>query len=208
MCGKSATVKAENRVGVDVYGLDQLLVGDTVRFHYASGSRPGYRTVYINKVDDNGLEGPTHERSGDYRRYSHDYIGYPITIVASEHQPEPISAGSTRRVRFDEAGSALLASLSGEQLAELYAKHVAIAGDGAEFDHQTGEVVVYLPEPKNVVSYVDDNVLELTNKNSVTFSIFLSPEQQSIGVLNGQNNTNYVGVTPEQLRDELVKFLS
>lgn len=155
--GEVAVQDAElHEVGTDLSYLDDAKVGDTIRFYYGAGSEPGYRTVRVLKVDSGAVEGPTLERdpNDNYRRYSDEHAS-DITVVAQFALPgdavevvtPEVGADNTLRVRFDDAGTKLLASLTGEQLAELYAKHVMVVGESAKFDEQTGEVVVKLPEP-------------------------------------------------------------
>lgn len=210
MCGSAELLEStaeESRVGTEVYYVEDVKVGETVSFHYDAGSEPGgERTVTVLKIDGYGaLEGSTKERGGEYRRYLSEHIEGPILIVS---EAKSADAGNTRRVRFDEAGEALLASLSGEQLAELYAQHVAVAGDGAEFDPQTGDVVVYLPAPQNRVSRVNNGQVVLSNKDGQEFKLWLHSQYGRIGVDNDKTDFHDTDVSPEVLRDELVKFLS
>ena len=141
-----------DRVGETVTYGEDIVPGETVRFDYDGGSG-GERNVLVVKVDDEGFEGLTLERDGDYRRYLDEKItGFDAILIVEPfvHAISPagvdaVVSGNEKRVRFDEAGEALLASLSGEQLAQLYSEHVALIGKGAHFDADSGEVVVKLP---------------------------------------------------------------
>lgn len=200
-----------DRVGQSyIYG-DDIVPGETVRFDYDGGSESGTRTVLVVKVDNDGLEGLTLERDGGYRRYLNVNIGSRIDIVQPFIAQNPVSTGNVKRVRFDDAGTALLASLSGEKLAELYGQYVALEGVGTEFDPQTGEVVVQLPEPvksRFVTVRGKTRDLEIQNKDGKIFALYLYKDTGKVGFYNevtGENNSN---CTPEELRDSLVKFLA
>lgn len=201
----------QNRVGEFLSCESELAIGETVQFWYEGGSERGYRTVLVVKQDDESLEGPTNERNGEYRRYLREQIGSSFMIV-NPFEPyasqKSAPAGNTLRVQFPEAGEKLLASLTGEQLAELYAKYVAVEGDGATYDANSGEVVVMLPAPQNKILSVGSDLLTLQNKNGEAFYLWFYPESGQIGVSNDTTGTDNAEATPEVLRDELVKFLA
>lgn len=198
-----------DRVGNYVTYGDEVRVGETVRFTYSGGSEVGPRTVLVVKVDNNGLEGLTLERDGGYRRYDDGQINGDIQIVEPFINSH-VGSTSEKRVRFDDAGIALLASLSGEQLAELYGKYVSVDGVGTEFDGSTGEVVVKLPEPSNSMKAIvgeGDYRIEVVNTSGEKLDLFLY-ENGQLGIYNSQNGFNEGEVTVEQLRDQLVEFLA
>jgi len=199
------------RVGEHVTYADELNPGETVSFIYSAGSEVSDRTVLVVKVDGTGLEGLTLERDGGYRRYLDDFITSDISIVKPfvKSGNSPYHSNNTeKRVRFDDAGTALLASLSGEQLADLYGQYVAVEGVGTIFDAKTGEVVVKLPEPESRVSDVilgdSFSSITLSNKHGKYLSLFFY-DDKSIGV---QYNAGSKFVSVEGLRDELTKFLA
>lgn len=206
------TLKVDRVGQVVTYG-DEVVPGETVRFDYYGGSGEGERNVLVVKVDSDGLEGLTLERDGEYRRYADDKISVrsDITIVEpfvhaiSPAGVDAVVSGNEKRIRFDEAGEALLASLTGEQLAELYDKHVALIGEGARFDSDSGEVVVKLPEVKSKFE-VRSEYFTIQNKKGENLMVFLYPYSQEIGLNVGDLDDE--SVTPEVLRDELVKFLA
>lgn len=170
MCGQTELEndvevnEQERGVGTELEYLEDARVGETIRFYYTGGSENGERTVRVAKVDGESIEGPTLEREGGYRRYN-DYDASDIKIVApfvlpGEEQAVPVAdkakytgKGGELRVNFADAQTKLLASLTGEQLAELYSRFVAVEGEGAVFDANKGEVVVKLPEPKYSQEY-------------------------------------------------------
>jgi len=196
-----------DRVGQSFVYADSAKVGETVRFNYTGGSEVGPRTVLVVKVDDQGLEGLTLERDGGYRRYDDSSIDGRITVVAPF---VGTSSGSTteRRVRFDDAGVALLASLTGEQLAELYGQYVSTEGVGTKYDANTGEVVVELPEPSTSVKAVD-NELRIVNKAGKTLTIYLYTNiGNEVGLHNDDNGYDNTRCTAEDIRDQLVEFLA
>jgi hypothetical protein len=215
-------------VGEHLGWTESVDVGQTVKFTYNGGTGRGQRTVLVQKVNGrDGLEGLTLERDGDYRAYSADKIVSDIVIVnavpaleAKAGKPTSVAAPAVTnqlRVRFDLAGEKLLASLSGEQLAELYSKHVALEGDGASFDKDSGEVVVKLPTPK-VSSFevpktgTKMHQLGINNKKGDTLKLFFYPDSNRAGVnvlkANSGESIVSTNITPEQLRDELVKHLT
>ena len=184
--------------------LENVNVGDRIRFTYDGGSEYGTRTVLVQKFDEESVEGPTEERGGEYRKYLVDNFDGDVEILDS------VPAGHTLRVRFDEAGEKLLASLSGEQLANLYSQYVATEGDGAEFDSATGEVVVMLPARD--FSYrvrrdyeVAGPILTINHPNGKTFLLYTYSDN-TVGV----HTDNYDGteVTPQELADLLSGFVS
>ena len=199
-----------SRVGKNLVYSDEVSPGETVRFSYYGGSEDGTRNVLVVKVDSNGLEGLTLERDGEYRRYRDDNISGHLMVVEPFVATTPKDTAGIKRVRFDEAGDALLASLSGEQLADLYSKYVALEDDGAEFDAATGHVVVTLPQPKFsefATISISDYPLVIKNKNGNSFNLFLYPDKKQVGIY-VDGDLNEENITPEQLRDELVKFLA
>ncbi len=199
-----------SRVGALLVYPADINKGETVEFYYAHGSHHGTRTVLVLKSDDNGIEGINLERDGEYRKYSDEYVSDYYKVVKPFVQVE-LASTSEKRIRFDDALEALRASLSGEQLAELYSKHVALLGDGASFDAQTGEVVVKLPVPKEntflrIGADNDSQSLVIENKHGQTFHLFVYGKLNTVGITApGFNNTK---VTPDELRDQLVKFLA
>ena len=203
-----------DRVGEEFTYADELRVGETVKFRYSGGSEDGPRTVLVVKVYDGSFEGLTLERDGGYRKYLDENVfGFnQFTIVEPFVKHTPAVSGE-RRVRFDEAGTALLASLTGEQLAELYDKHVAIEGIGTEFDAKTGEVVVKLPAPKvNKIEKVSCNSgsshVIFRNTNDKQFALYLYGGDQGIGIHSDVTGYDNCQSSIENLRDELVKFLA
>jgi hypothetical protein len=80
-------------------------VGQTVTFDYWNRETKLYskRTVQVAKVDDTALEGVTAERDNQYRRYLFKMMANLQVVPTSD----------TKRVRFDDAETALLAFLSG-----------------------------------------------------------------------------------------------
>lgn len=197
-----------SRVGQVVPYPDNVHVGETVSFYYTHGSYDGQRTVLVLFVDGDYLEGLTLERDGEYRRYNEAYISGNISIVRPFVTSPVVSIGNVKRVRFDQAIEALAASLSGEQLAQLYSQYVALEGDGAEFDATSGEVVVKLPESKvNKFTLISmPGEIQIVNKKNETFKLFGYKYDQTVGY--SGPNCNSINCTPEQLRDELVKFLA
>jgi len=201
-----------SRVGEDVAYAESVNPGETVSFYYTAGSEVGNRTVLVVKVDGEGLEGLTLERDGGYRRYLDRFISGQIQIVKPfiQSNGSPYHSNSTeKRVRFDDAGVALLASLSGEQLADLYGRYVAVEGIGTKFDGNTGEVVVELPEvtSKFISSDKGLNTLRIQNKDGVELRLHQYGDG-SIGLVNDLTGFNTTSPTPENLRDELVKLLA
>jgi hypothetical protein len=201
-----------SRVGQEVSSFDDVVVGETVRFDYSGGSEYGTRNVLVLRVDDGALEGITLERDGGYRRYLNHYVDSNIFIVKPFVKVPAEVNGHVKRIRFDEAGAGLLASLTGDQLASLYAQYVAVEGDGAEFDPQTGEVVVRLPEvPKSRFVIPDSDYngdLLIQKADGSEFRLYIHTGGNSIGVLNSVTGLDETSLTPEQVRDELVKFLA
>lgn len=182
---------------------DEVEVGETVRFDYFDGET---RNVLVTSTNNVGFKGLTLERDGNYRSYLNRKIYRSIKVVQPfVHETKK----GFKRVRFDEAGDALLASLSGEQLAELYGKYVALEGDGAGFDSVSGEVVVKLPEPSSAkfIRVENTDYPLVIAKGNRHFNLFLYQKKQEVGICvdGGLNEEN---ITPEQLRDELVKFLA
>lgn len=210
MCGGSSlvednAVEVEERVGSRHTYADEINVGEVVSFYYTSGSEPGTRTVTVAKVDSDGLEGPTKERGGEYRRYLDNHIDGDILILSVPEEDAP--AGDTLRVPFSEAGEKLLASLTGEQLAELYSQYVAVEGDGAEFDANSGEVVVLMPPKVNKVLEVNaTSNAQFENKRGEHFGLYLHKGGNKLGIIyKDMDDTN---VSLETLRDKLTEFLS
>jgi hypothetical protein len=201
-----------SRVGQEVSSFDDVVVGETVRFDYSGGSEYGTRNVLVLRVDDGALEGITLERDGGYRRYLNHYVDSNIFIVKPFVKVPAEVNGHVKRIRFDEAGAGLLASLTGDQLASLYAQYVAVEGDGAEFDPQTGEVVVRLPEAKTkflTVSNLPEQPILVVRPDGKQFKLYLyENDDYPIGIVNDVTGLNSTEVTPEILRDELVKFLA
>lgn len=202
-----------DRVGESFTFTDETRVGETVRFRYSGGSEDGERNVLVVKVDSDSLEGLTLERDGGYRKYTDDNIHGDILVVEPfvEAGNKVAPSGNVKRVRFDDAVAALVASLEGEQLAELYGRYVATEGDGTTFDADTGEVVVMLPAPANKFTVNGDNggpSLTLTNKNGKLFHLYLYDEYNEVGIANEVTGLDEGEITPEQLIDELVKFLA
>ncbi len=206
-----------DRVGGSVTYGDDIFPGETVRFDYDGGSERGERNVLVVHVDDEGFEGLTLERDGDYRRYLDANIEglYDIHIVEPFIRQENDEVNTNeKRIRFDEAGEALLASLSGEKLAELYLEHVALRGDDASFDSTTGEVVVQLPEVQTPKFELFSNSFLIVNKRGDKLRVFIYPnDDEPVGFDKIDVNGNLVNIpssdwTPEFLRDELVKFLA
>lgn len=198
------------RVGVTIAFARDLHVGETVKFDYEGGSEGGTRHVLVVKVHHNGIEGLTYERNGGYRHYKDDNVGH-YEIVKPFVKSYTTAVGNVKRVNFEDARTALLASLTGEQLAELYGKYVATEGDGAEFDAQNGEVVVTLPQPQNKFKKVLRDkplVFIITNKENKEFALYVYPDNSTVGFRNDVTESNETNTTPEQLRDELVKFLA
>jgi len=197
-----------HRVGSRLTYLDNAQVGETIRFTYSGGSEHGQRTVLVVKVDGKGVEGLTLERDGAYRRYTEYNVGGEIRVV------EPFVRGSStnsieKRVRFDDAGTALVASLSGEQLAELYNKYVALEGDGASFDANTGEVVVKLPEPKeNKIVDAKSHLVVFENTRGKKFYLHIYSHFGDIGFHNYESGADNAKATPDALLTELTRFLS
>lgn len=146
-----AVAVKNDRVGESLEYLEDARIGETLHFYYTGGSSEGYRTVRVQKVDSDVVEGACKERNGDYRRFKHEDAS-SITVVApfllpgESALPVKVNAGELR-VRFDEAGEKLISSLPASVLAELYGKYVAVEGEGVTYDEQRGEVVVKLPEP-------------------------------------------------------------
>jgi len=200
-----------SRVGQEVSSFDDVVVGETVRFDYSGGSEYGTRNVLVLRVDDGALEGITLERDGGYRRYLNHYVDSNILIVKPFVKVPAEINGRVKRIRFDEAGAGLLASLTGDQLASLYAQYVAVEGDGAEFDPQTGEVVVRLPEAKTkflAVSNLEEPIL-IVRPDGKQLKLYLYENSDyPIGIVNEETDLDITDVTPEILRDELVKFLA
>lgn len=184
---------------------ESLKVGDIVKFSYNGGTENGFRTVTVAKNDQYSVEGKTKERNGEYRRYLLENVTSSFTVIGDEMD----NAGLVKRVRFDEACTALLASLTGEKLAELYLNNVAVLGEHAEYDSGTGEVVVFLPAPTSKFT-VNNNAgqpLTITNKDGKVFKLYLH-NQQDVGLVNEVTGLDNTKINPEQLRDELVKFLA
>lgn len=228
----SGVVLLADRVGFATSTADKLKIGETVKFNYSSGSENGPRTVLVLKVDYDHIEGLTLERDGEYRSYKRGvnmsnprihgkdlyvvvkpFVKQPEVAVVPVAAPASVS-GDQRRIRFDEAGAALLASLSGEQLAELYGKYGTVDGINSRFDSATGEVVVDLPKPKvnkfTKVYYKAGNLnsdLTITNKNGDKFELYLYSDG-TVGIHNSVNGFDKTDNTPEMLRDQLVKFLA
>jgi hypothetical protein len=200
-----------SRVGQEVSSFDDVVVGETVRFDYSGGSEYGTRNVLVLRVDGGALEGITLERDGGYRRYLNHYVDSNIFIVKPFVKVPAEVNGHVKRIRFDEAGAGLLASLTGDQLASLYAQYVAVEGDGAEFDPQTGEVVVRLPEAKTkflAVSNLEEPIL-IVRPDGKQLKLYLYENSDyPIGIVNEETDLDITDVTPEILRDELVKFLA
>lgn len=175
-------------------------VGQTVTFDYWNRETKLYskRTVQVAKVDDTALEGVTAERDNQYRRY----------LFKMMENLQVVPTSDTKRVRFDDAETALLASLSGEQLAELYLEYVAVEGDEAKFDPQTGEVVVTLPKPTNRFIVPTEAsafpAFSIINKRGETLGIFLYSDN-TVGIQTEE--CDLTDVSPETLRDEIVKLL-
>lgn len=131
-----------SRVGKRLDYLEEALVGETIQFDYCAGSEDGMRTVLVQKVnkDTEGVEGMTQERDGSYRSYLDKNREGTVTVVAPF--VEVSDSNPKNRVRFDAARSTLLASLTAEQIAELYKQHVAKDSLAVSYDKATGEIVV------------------------------------------------------------------
>ncbi len=202
-----------SRVGYTFRKPSVIRKGETVSFYYSHGSHNGTRTVLVLTSDYNGIEGLTLERDGEYRRYSDEYVNRYKVVDPFVESAKPTDT-TEKRVRFDDAGQALIASLTGEALAELYSTHVALEGVGASFDATTGEVVVKLPQTKvaKFVQPTSNNHVEIENKRGERFKFWINQyrENSSLSPWSGLDCPGYqnADITPERLRDELVKFLS
>lgn len=224
VCNKPALIECEvplgvnllnDRVGFTTSNGNDLNVGETVTFKYAGGSEFGTRTVLILKIDAKHIEGLTLERDGEYRSYIRGQMernvnGHLYTVVEPfVKQEAKQESNDQRRIRFDDAATALVASLTGEQLAELYGKYGTVEGKNARFDAVTGEVVVDLPKPKvNSVENVQSCQLTFKNKRERCLTLFLYTYSGQIGFHNYEDGTDNSNASPDQLRDELVKFLA
>lgn len=188
--------------------LEDAEVGQTIRFWYSGGSNPGYRTVEVTRVDKDAetVSGKTKERDGDFRTYNSANAS-EISVVTANH-----SHDGELRIRFDEAGEKLLASLPADVLANLYSQYVAVEeNDGVSFDEQSGEVVVKLVDktPKVAQYYGSfrDDVLAF-ERNGKRFSIH-NYKSKKFGVHNDSTDFDSGNVTdPNVLLRELQAFLA
>lgn len=190
--------------------LEDAEVGQTIRFWYAGGSNPGYRTVEVTSVDKDAetVTGKTKERDGDFRTYNSSQAS-EISIVTANH-----SHDGELRIRFDEAGEKLLASLPANVLTALYSQYVAVEENaGVSFDEHSGEVVVKLVDktPK-VTGYWGDGRFEKYilqfSRGGKKFSIH-NYGMEKFGVHNDVTGFDSTNVTnPNVLLKELQAFLA
>ena len=123
--------------------LKDVNVGDVVSLRYYGGSDyGGLRTVTVEKVDNDGLEGKCKERDGQYRKFLANHIG-SLSVLQRVNT-------KTSEVRFDALKSLLgtkgipvvaLEVLTAEQMAKL-AEKICYAKDKVTFNPLRGTFTV------------------------------------------------------------------
>jgi len=130
--------------------------GQTVRFRYNSGSRPGAtRTLQVESNNGNTLFG-TDKDVNEYRQFSYRYISGAVTVLDA---PAPATVTRTVPVYFTTARTQIareVMTATGEKLAAAYS---ALFGKPATFNTATANVEVQEPEKTFVV---DGKVLTAT----------------------------------------------
>lgn len=164
-----------DRVGRKLNYLGEAEEGETVNFFYYGGSENAGRTVLVQRLNDEGIEGITLERNGEWRRYADDKARN-IKVVSPFVMEEPINS-----IRFDKAFEALQSAIPTDELVKLYAKYIVGEQSGMEvaYDEQSGNLVVSKPQAKLEVNTESFRIIR--GKESVTVTLY--PATQRIGFI-------------------------
>jgi hypothetical protein len=187
--------------------LSEAKEGDQLQFWYKGHGEnaDNYRNVIVSEVLRDGIVAED-LTFGGVKNFKNNQAA-EVFVLESAH--------CGQRVRFDDARNKLVELgimnqwiafiLTGEQLTELYGKHVVNAK--CDFDEETGEIVLPSAEDVSsegevVFSSVEDSVMVIQRDNQ-TFVVESDKGTVSIST----NGLWQEDVTPTQLAQELSQFI-
>ena len=206
MVVKSPVPLKRERVGQELCCLTDANIGETIDFVYNKDGRTEVRTVLVVKKNSDGIEGLDEQRNGEWRHFLNSKAS--TVDIVEPFAEENVSPSNEVFVRFDEAMERLGQSLSGELLAELYLKHVALEGKSAAYDANRGVVVVTLPVVENRISAVRrDSDVSYKNKRGEVLTQYIYAGGK-IGVFCQSTGVSNEDVSPDEFARILTEFLA